>query len=323
MIITKTPLRISLGGGGTDLPDFYKEAGYGSLLACTIDKYIYISIHDNFVNEYLLKYSSIEKFKDLYEIKHNLFRETLKYMNIDKGIEISSMADIPAGTGLGSSGCFAVGLVNALSAYSRTFKSQETIAEIASKIEIEILHEPVGKQDQYACAVGGLNQFIFNENKVIVNPIDLSEDFRDYLEDNLLLFFTGKQRSASEELSALSSGNSGLDRKVISNLINVRDLGEKSLTELAKGNLEIFGQCLTEQWKLKFERSRTKFHTEVDEIINKSLENGALGSKLIGAGGGGFILTLAHDSKKIKSWFRGLGLQEIKFRFDYNGTSRI
>jgi D-glycero-alpha-D-manno-heptose-7-phosphate kinase len=323
MIITKTPLRISLGGGGTDLPDFYKEAGYGSLLACTIDKYIYISIHDNFVNEYLLKYSSIEKCKDLDEIKHNLFRETLKYMKIDKGIEISSMADIPAGTGLGSSGCFAVGLINALSAYSRTFKSQETIAEIASKIEIEILHEPVGKQDQYACAVGGLNQFIFNENKVIVNPIDLSEDFRDYLEDNLLLFFTGKQRSASEELSALSSGNSGLDRKVISNLIRVRDLGEKSLTELAKGNLEVFGQCLTEQWKLKFERSRTKFHTEVDEIINKSLENGALGSKLIGAGGGGFILTLAHDSKKIKSWFRGLGLQEIKFRFDYNGTSRI
>jgi D-glycero-alpha-D-manno-heptose-7-phosphate kinase len=323
MIITKTPLRISLGGGGTDLPDFYKEAGYGSLLACTIDKYIYISIHDNFVNEYLLKYSSIEKCKDLDEIKHNLFRESLKYMKIDKGIEISSMADIPAGTGLGSSGCFAVGLINALSAYSRTFKSQETIAEIASKIEIEILHEPVGKQDQYACAVGGLNQFIFNENKVIVNPIDLSEDFRDYLEDNLLLFFTGKQRSASEELSALSSGNSGLDRKVISNLIRVRDLGEKSLTELAKGNLEVFGQCLTEQWKLKFERSRTKFHTEVDEIINKSLENGALGSKLIGAGGGGFILTLAHDSKKIKSWFRGLGLQEIKFRFDYNGTCRI
>ena len=324
MIITRTPLRISLGGGGTDLPSYYRKCGGGFLIAAAIDKYIYISVHRNFEEEILLKYSRIEKVPSPAAVEHPLLREVLLATGVTRGLEISSMADIPAGTGLGSSGAFTVGALRALYSFQRRFISQLDVAESACRIEIERLGEPVGKQDQYIAAVGGVTAFEFRpDDTVEVIRVPLSAETRDRLEEDLLLFYTGIRRSAREALSDQDRRSLADDEEVRRNLDAVRALGRDSMDALMSGDLESFGKLLTAQWLLKLERSPSELHKTVDTWIRHAIEAGAAGGKLVGAGDGGFLLLYAHTKADVRRAMRELGLEEVRFTFDHDGTSTI
>jgi D-glycero-alpha-D-manno-heptose-7-phosphate kinase len=324
MIITRTPLRISLGGGGTDLPSYYRQADGGFLVAAAITKYIYIAVNRNFDDDILLKYSRIEKVASPDAVEHPLLRETLIAAGIAGGLEVSSMADIPAGTGMGSSGAFTVGTLRALHAFQRRFVSQLEVAEIACRIEIDRLGEPVGKQDQYIAAVGGITGFEFRPDETVeVTRVPMSLDAREVLEEDLLLFYTGIRRSASRALSSQDERTLANDREVRRNLDTVRDLGYKSFDALAAGDLESFGSLLTAQWQLKFERSPSGFHKTADAWIHRAIEAGASGGKLIGAGNGGFLLIHAHAKAAVRRALRSVGLEEVRFGFDHEGTKVI
>jgi D-glycero-alpha-D-manno-heptose-7-phosphate kinase len=324
MIISKTPLRISLGGGGTDLPSYYKTNGGGFLVAAAINKHIYLSVHDNFVERILLKYSKIENVDNVEHIEHPIIREALREIGPINGIEISSQADIPAGTGLGSSGTFTVGLLKALYAHQNWYVSNLEIAETACRLEIETLGNPVGKQDQYIAAVGGLTAFEFGSSgEVIANSVRMDRLTRMHLEENLLLFYTGIQRSASDELSALDNGSNRLSISIKENLDDVKSAGYRSLQVLESGNLDQFGRMLTDQWKLKLQRSNTKVNMTVDGWINEGISAGAIGGKLVGAGGGGFLLFYSENKIPLRNAMRKLGLREIGFSFDYVGSTLV
>lgn len=323
MIITRTPLRISLGGGGTDLPGYYRSGG-GFLVAAAIDRYIYIAVNRNFDNDLLLKYSSIERASKPSDVQHPLLREALSLTGVEDGVEISSMADIPAGTGLGSSGAFTVGVLKALCAHSRKMVQNERIAEMACEIEIDRLAAPVGRQDQYIAAVGGVTAFEFHpDDTVIVKRVDMTEDTRARLEENLLLFYTGVRRSAADELTRQTDeGPNGPD-DLRKNLDAVKALGRSSYAALGEGDLDAFAQLLTEQWDVKHQRSPSALHDEVDGWIRVGLESGANGGKLVGAGGGGFLLFYAEKKAELRKAMAGLGLEEVRFNFDYEGAATI
>jgi D-glycero-alpha-D-manno-heptose-7-phosphate kinase len=322
MIITRTPLRVSLGGGGTDLPSYYRRAASGGfLIAAAITKYVYIAVHKNFVDEILLKYSRIEKAAGPGEIEHPLLREALIATDVTSAVEISSMADIPAGTGLGSSGAFTVGALRALHAFQRRFISQVDVAEMACRIEIDVLGEPVGKQDQYIAAIGGVTAFEFRpDDSVEVVRVPMSAETRDRLEEELLLFYTGIRRSASHALSSQEERSQADDADMRKNLDGVRALGLESYGLLGKGDLDSFGPLLTEQWRLKLERSPTELHRTVDLWIRRAVEAGAAGGKLVGAGDGGFLLIQAHARSDVRQALSSLGLEEVRFGFDHEGT---
>lgn len=324
MIITRTPLRISLGGGGTDLPSYYRHAGGGFLVAAAITKYVYIAVNRNFDDDLLLKYSEIERVPDPQRVRHPLLREALLTLDIREGIEISSMADIPAGTGLGSSGAFTVGLLRALRSYQRQICSNRELAELACHIEIERLGAPVGKQDQYIAAIGGLTAFEFHaDDRVDVTPVAMPEEARLRLEEHLLLFYTGIRRSAADELAAQDGGMKANDDELSKNLDAVRSIGRESLEALEKGDLPWFADLMTRQWKLKLDRSPSPAHREVDGWIEHGLDAGAMGGKLVGAGGGGFLLFLADSTTDLRLAMSELGLEEVRFSFDYEGSTTI
>jgi D-glycero-alpha-D-manno-heptose-7-phosphate kinase len=324
LIITRTPLRISLGGGGTDLPSYYRENGGGFLVAAAISKYIYVSVHDNFEPEFLLKYSKIEKALTIQDIEHPMIREALKLFTPSRFLEISSQADIPAGTGLGSSGTFSVGLLHALSADSHQSMSQEALAELACRLEIEVLKEPVGKQDQYIASLGGLRGIEFRPDGTVASEsIALDQASRVDLEERLLLFYTGVRRSAGEELAALDSGVSVKDKGMTSNLDAVKALGRESLRALELGDWDRLGRLFTQQWRAKYERSPSAIHKQIDQWIESGISSGALGGKLVGAGGGGFLLFLAENKSELRTRMIELGLREVYFSFDYEGTAII
>lgn len=319
MIITRTPLRISLGGGGTDLPSYYRRSG-GFLIAAAISKYVYIAINPNFDDAVLLKYSKIEKVARASEVEHPLFREALLMTGVEDRVEISSMADVPAGTGLGSSGTFTVGLLRALHAYEHRVVPSMELAEQACHLEIDRLNEPIGKQDQYIAAVGGLTALEFGtDDRVDAKPVPLAHDARYQLEDNLLLFFTGLRRSASEVLAVEQASDSAVD--LVQNLDAVRDLGWETFETLVAGDLDRFGALLTFQWDLKFDRSPTELHRSIDRLIRAGIDAGALGGKLVGAGGGGFLLFYAEDKSRLRKAMREAGLEELRFRIDYEGST--
>lgn len=323
MIITRTPLRISLGGGGTDLPSYYSNNSPGFLVAAAITKYIYVSVHENFVDRFWLRYSKYEDTGSISEIQHPLIREALKLANGNSFVEISSQADIPAGTGLGSSGTFAVGLLKALHAYNHKFASNEDLASIACKIEIDILGEPVGKQDQYIAALGGLTSFEFHsDGKVVPQSLRMDATSRSDLEEGLMLFYTGIRRSASEELAALDAGASVRDSGMKQNLDQVRAIGYESAQVLEAGDLDGFGKLLTKQWRLKYERSPSAVHTEINRWIEEGIASGAHGGKLVGAGGGGFLLFLAENKSALRKSMAKIGLREVQFKFDYEGSQQ-
>ena len=324
MIITRTPLRISLGGGGTDLPSFYESNGGGFLVAATISKYIYIAVHRNFDEDLILKYSAVERVASPSEIQHPILREAFSMVGPSRGVELTSMADIPAGTGLGSSGAFTVGVLKALHSYQRRPVTNEQLAELACHVEIDRLAEPIGKQDQYAAAIGGLTGFHFNpDGSVLAEPVAMDAEHKSVLEENLLLFYTGVRRSASEEITTQMEPGDMSSSAVSANLKAVRELGLESRTALEQADLDRFARLMTEQWELKLARAPSELHRTIDGWLRRGIEAGARGGKLIGAGGGGFLLFYAEDKTRLRLAMAGLGLEEVRFSFDHEGSMTL
>jgi D-glycero-alpha-D-manno-heptose-7-phosphate kinase len=321
MIITRSPLRISLGGGGTDLPSYYREHS-GFLIAAAIDKYVYINVHRRFVEGFLLKYSSLEEAATIDDIKHPIIREALKLIDIhERNLEITSMADIPAGTGLGSSGSFTTALLKAFHALKKNLVHPAELAEQACCIELEKLGEPIGKQDQYISAYGGITAFRFlPDGRVEAAPLKISEETLFNLEDNLLLFFTGYSRAASAILKEQDDKSKKADTAMMENLHFIKDLGTQSQKALEAGNLEEFARLMDLHWQRKKERSKGMSNDDINAWYDCAMANGALGGKVIGAGGGGFLMFYADDKVKLRHAMRERGLTEVRFRFDFEGT---
>jgi D-glycero-alpha-D-manno-heptose-7-phosphate kinase len=321
MIIARSPLRISLGGGGTDLPSFYKKHG-GFLIAGAIDKYVYITVMRPFREGIFLKYSEIEQTNNVASIKHNIIREALRLQELNSPqIEITSLADIPSGTGLGSSGSFSTALLKALYTHYKKPIRPEELAELACHIEIDLLKEPIGKQDQYIAAYGGLTCFTFNmDGSVTAAPLKVSMDTIFDLEDNLLLFFTGFSRSASKILEDQNTKSMAEDDSMLANLIYLKELGYRSKDALETNNSILFGELMHEHWEHKKRRSSGMTNGQIDEWYSLGINNGAVGGKLVGAGGGGFLMFYASDRNKLRHTMKKAGLEEVRFKFDFEGT---
>lgn len=322
MIISRAPLRISLGGGGTDLPSYYREHG-GFVLSAAIDKYIYITLHETFQREYLIKYSSTEVVQTIDEIKHPIIREALRLVPVDAPhLEIVSMSDIPAGTGLGSSGSFTVALLRALHTMNKEFIPRQVLAEQACHIEIDVLGEPVGKQDQFIASFGGITAFEFQgDGKVNVTPLAISSETLYNLEDNLLLFFTGFTRSASAILAEQDQRTKGGDTGMIEHLHQIKQFGYESRVALETGDLRTFAEIMHEHWVRKKYRSKSMTNAEIDSYYELARQHGALGGKLIGAGGGGFLMLYSEDKTRLRHALRSAGLREVRMRFDFEGAT--
>ena len=324
MIIVRSPMRISLGGGGTDLPTYYRQYG-GYLLSASIDKYVYISVHRSFNEEIILKYSKLEKIDSIDKIEHPIFRECLKMLELDgEYIEITSLADIPAGTGLGSSGSFTTALLKALYIYKNQFVSPKILAEKACEIEIDRLKEPIGKQDQYIAAFGGITIFEFMQNDdVKITPLNISRETLYNLEDNLIMFFTGYSRSASSILREQDNKSKSDDTDVIQNLHYIKELGKEGIKALESGNIMHFGELMNTHWEYKKRRSINMSNDTIDNYYDLAMKNGAIGGKLIGAGGGGFLLFYTENKITLRHALFEAGLQEVRFKFDFEGTKVI
>jgi D-glycero-alpha-D-manno-heptose-7-phosphate kinase len=324
MIITCSPLRITLGGGGTDLPSYYQDHS-GFLIAAAIDKFVYVNLHTTFDQKLIVKYSKMEEVKSVDEVKHPIIRESLKFVGIESPhLEITSMADIPAGTGLGSSGSFTTALLKALHTYKRNIVHPRDLAEQACHIEIDRLGEPIGKQDQYIAAFGGITCFRFHpDGRVDAWPLNISQETLFNLEDNLLLFFTGYSRGASSILKEQDDRSKQDDSTMVQNLHYVKQLAKRSQQALESGNLIELANIMKEHWEFKKQRSGAMTNSKIDEWYNLAMANGALGGKLIGAGGGGFLMFYSEDKKRLRHAMRESGLQEVRFRFDFGGTRVI
>jgi D-glycero-alpha-D-manno-heptose-7-phosphate kinase len=324
MIITRSPLRISLGGGGTDLPSYYREHG-GFLIAGAIDKYVYLTVHKSFTPDLILKYSLTERVDQLEAIKHPIVREAMRLVGVEpRYLEVSSMADIPAGTGLGSSGSFTTALLQALHAYKKGIIHPRELAEQACAIEIDKLGEPIGKQDQYIAAFGGLTCFIFHpDGRVEAEPLKVSAETQWNLEDHLGMYFTGYSRSASAILKEQDDKSRSKDADMTANLHFVKELGFKSRQALESGDLQAFGRIMHEHWEHKKRRSGGMSNPRIDAWYELARQNGAVGGKLIGAGGGGFLLFMAEDRARLRKALHAAGMEEVRFRFDYQGTAVV
>ena len=320
MLITRTPLRISVGGGGTDLPSYYTRRG-GFFISAAINKYMFITAHRTFTDEYFLKYSELERRRTIEEIDHRIIRAVLGEHQVGPGIEIVSIADIPAATGLGSSGAFTVGLLRAVYAMRREHVSPGALAEEAARIEIELLSEPVGKQDQYIASFGGLTCFeISTEGRVTTSPLAISNDTLHELEERLLLFFTGYARSAGDILADQDTRSQADDQSMIDNLDRTKELGMQIKEALENGEPERFGELMHEHWERKRKRSDGISNPDIDRWYQVAIDNGAVGGKLVGAGMGGFLMFYASDPKALREALTAEGLAETRFSFDFDGS---
>ena len=324
MIIARSPLRITLGGGGTDLPSYYRDHE-GFLVSAAIDKYVYVNVTRPFTEGIYLKYSQLEHVEQIADVKHPIIREAMQMLGFKTPqVEITTLADIPAGTGLGSSGSFTTALLKALYTHRKRHLHQEELAELACHIEIDRLGEPIGKQDQYIAAVGGVTCFTFHkDNKVTAAPLGISMDTMFDLEDNLLLFFTGFSRSASGILKDQKVKSQQNDADMLNNLHYVKDLGYRSRDALVDGKTELFGELMHEHWEHKKRRSGGMSNPKIDEWYQLGMKNGAVGGKLVGAGGGGFLMFMAHDRNKLRHAMAHAGLEEVRFKFDFEGTKVV
>ena len=324
MIIARSPLRVTLGGGGTDLASYY-ENHEGFLIAAAIDKYVYVTVTRPFKAGIYLKYSQLEHVERITEVNHPIIREALSIMDFHTPqVEITTLADIPAGTGLGSSGSFTTALLKALYTHRKRHIYQQELAELACHIEIDRLGEPIGKQDQYIAAVGGLTCFSFRKDgKVMAAPLRVSMETIFDLEDNLLLFFTGFSRSASEILKDQKVRSQKNDANMIANLHYLKDLGYKSKAALENGDTMLFGEIMHEHWEHKKRRLDSMSNPKIDEWYQIAINNGAIGGKLVGAGGGGFLMFMAKDRTQLRKALADAGLEEIRFKFDFEGAKVI
>jgi D-glycero-alpha-D-manno-heptose-7-phosphate kinase len=323
MIISKTPFRMSFLGGGSDLPSFYGRSP-GAVLSVTINKYVYITVNEKFDREIRLSYSETENVNTVEMIRHPIVREALKMLSIPGGMEITSIADIPSkGTGLGSSSSFTTGLLNALHVYKKEFASPEMLAREACEIEIDIMEKPIGKQDQYAAAYGGLNLIQFYEDgSVGVDPIICLKETRKSLEQNILMFYTGISRSA-EIILGEQNQNIISDNKKYEILKKMVQLTHLLRKELQNNNLNAFGEILHENWVLKRELASGISNPSIDEWYETGRKYGALGGKILGAGGGGFLIFYAPQEKHEQIIRMLPQLRPIPFRFEYQGCKII
>jgi D-glycero-alpha-D-manno-heptose-7-phosphate kinase len=321
MIIARSPLRVSLGGGGTDLPSYYREHE-GFLLAAAIDKYVFVTIMRPFTKGIFLKYSILENVNEVSEIQHPIIREVLLMEKLAQPqVEITTLADIPSGTGLGSSGSFSTALIRAVYANNRKLILPQELAELACNIEIDRLKEPIGKQDQYIAAYGGITCFTFHkDDQVTAVPLKISKEMVYDLEDNLLLFFTGFSRSAGIILNDQHERSLRNDAVMVNNLHYVKELGHRCQQALENGDGTKFGHLMNEHWEHKKNRSAGMTNPKINELYELGIKNGAVGGKLVGAGGGGFLMFYAADRQRLRQAMTTAGLEEVRFRFDFEGT---
>jgi len=323
MIITKTPFRISFLGGGSDLKEFYSRCP-GAALSATINKHMYISSHRFFEpGQTRIKYSQTETVTNVEEIKHRIFRTVLQKFGHTGGLEISSIADVPSGTGLGSSSAFTVCLLHNYYVRNRTFVTAESLAKEACEIEIDLLKEPIGKQDQYAAAFGGLSVYTFHTSgHVSVDKINLPEGFLKALEENLLLFYTGRTRPAGNILEEQKE-NIAQNPEKFEYMKNMVELVHQGRDALYAGELNDFGRLLDKSWLLKRKMASKVSDHEIDEIYEHAIKNGALGGKLLGAGGGGFLLFYCEQHKQQQLRSALSKLRELDFRFELDGSKVV
>jgi D-glycero-alpha-D-manno-heptose-7-phosphate kinase len=320
VIITRTPLRITLGGGGTDLPSYYERFG-GLVLSAAINRYIYIAINRTFTDDYFLKYSSLERVERIDDIEHPIIREALRLHPIGPSIELVSVADIPASTGLGSSGTFTVGLLRAIYAYLRQSRTIEQNAAEACHIEMDLLGRPVGKQDQYAAAYGGLQYMtLAHDGQVAVAPLGASDDTVLDLQEHLCMFFTGYSRNADSILEEQRVGTERDDADVTDSLHFIKELGDSSRDALQRGDTATFAALMNEHWQHKKRRSPTMSNDAIDHWYRVGMDSGALGGKLVGAGSGGFLLFYTKDTDRLRAAMNAQGLSEVRFQFDHDGS---
>jgi D-glycero-alpha-D-manno-heptose-7-phosphate kinase len=320
VIFSRAPLRISLGGGGTDLPSYYSEHG-GFLVSGAIDKYVYMLTHTVFQRRYRMKYSETEEVDDPHEIRHPILRETLLRHWRGSPLEIASVADVPAGTGMGSSGSFTVCLMKGLAQARRMSITPAALAESACEIEIDVLREPAGKQDPYVAAHGGICAYtISRDGAVEVEPLDLDPVTLRRLKDHLLLFYTGDARSASVVLADQDRRSRERDPEMLENLHLTKELGQHSRELLVSGDLEAYGELMHEHWENKRRRSRGMANERIDQLYTLARRSGAIGGKLVGAGGGGFLLVYARRPDDTRQAMAAAQAIELPFDFEFSGA---
>jgi D-glycero-alpha-D-manno-heptose-7-phosphate kinase len=324
VIIARSPLRITLGGGGTDLASYYGEHE-GFLIAAAIDKYVYVTVMRPFSPGIYLKYSALEHVEQVADVRHPIIREALQMQGLrTPQVEITTLADIPAGTGLGSSGSFTTALLKALHTHRRKAVHSQELAEQACHIEIDRLREPIGKQDQFIAAFGGITCFTFHrDHRVDVQPLRVSNRTMFDLEDNLLLFFTGFNRAARTILKDQHVRSQAGEKQMLENLHYVKALAYRSREALESGDLVRFGQLMHEHWEHKRRRSGAISNPQIDKWYSLAMSNGAVGGKLVGAGGGGFLMFYASDRSRLRQAMSDAGLEEVRFRFDFEGTKVV
>lgn len=322
MIVTRAPLRIPLGGGGTDLPSYYTRFG-GFFLSAAIDKYVWVNVNRPAADDLIrVKYSRSEEVATTRELQHDLVRHSMESVGIDRNIEISSMADVAAGTGMGSSGSYLVALLAAFHAMIRDHQPRRALAEQACHIEIELAGHPVGKQDPYVAAYGGINSYeIDASGAVTVTPLQLPPYALEDLQRYTHLYYTGKTRSADAILSVQKRSTELGDQKMIDSLHRTKELGYEIKVALEAGNLERFGACLDAHWQTKRARSPLISDSNVDRMYELARQRGALGGKLMGAGGGGFLMLLTEPatSRKVREALADAGARNMPFTFDVEG----
>jgi len=325
MIVTRTPFRVTLGGGGTDLPSFYRDHG-GFILAAAIDKYMFLNVNTPIVDDKIrVRYTNSEMVDHVDEVQHTLAREALRYFGINSGIEIVSIADIPAGTGLGSSSAYLVGLLNALRALLQDQATPQKLAEEACHIELGILKKPIGKQDQYMAAFGGLTELqIGRDGTVCAKRMDLDPDLVEALEHNILMFYTNEMRDATAILKKQDGATRSGDKTVVRSLRDIKDIGIEISDAISKGNLRRFGELLDVHWQAKKQLAAGISNPQIDGWYEVAKANGAIGGKISGAGGGGFLMLYCEENRTLlREAMRGVGLRELKFRFDFEGSKVI
>ena len=324
MILSRAPTRITLGGGGTDLKSYYSKNG-GFLIAGAINKYCNILVNSRFHDSICLSYSKMETKDRVADIEHSIFRAAFELTGIEKSIEVHSICDIPTGCGLGTSSSFTVALLNALHAYKREFVTLKQLAEEACQVEIDILGEPIGKQDQYMAALGGLTCLTFDKNgEVLVEPLRIPSQVLDQLERNTVLFYTDKQRSASQILSEQDEKCKQDDSEMIANLNQIKEVGLETRRYLERGHVDMLGELLHVHWEIKKKRSQKMSDPFIDECYEVARRNGATGGKLVGAGGGGFFMFYCknynHARPKLIEAMQKMGLKWERFSFDLDGA---
>jgi D-glycero-alpha-D-manno-heptose-7-phosphate kinase len=321
VIISRTPVRLPLGGGGTDLASYYSKFG-GFFVSAAIDKYNYVAVKKRFENGFRISYSKTEIVDRVEDIKQPIVREAMRLLKVKDHLEIVSIADIPGRSGLGGSSSYAVGVLNALHFFKRENVSCETLAEEACRIEIDVLKEPIGKQDQYVASFGGINCYeIENDGTVRVNPVVISSHCTAELESNLLLFYTGIKRDASQILGRQKKDQEKGVGRVVETMHAIKNIGYKVRDSLSEGDVRSFGELLDLHWSTKRKLSEQVTNDRIDQLYEIAKRNGAIGGKIMGAGGGGFFMFYSENGKqKLRDIMAREGLQEVRFRFDFDGS---